>query len=563
MTSARQLDPRPGLRTPDQVMNLARMGASHPTRLSFMRQLVRKLHSSRVRVNKLHWQLDGEGYGEAVYGLELDGFHYSLFAFTAPLDAGARTDRVIAEAWDATFALHDGPFRPEALERLRQQVPRQEAGRFLPSELVISRANKSLRMFEHVTGRISQGRQPDIRMIRQVGYLMRTTAVYGNGKFGLADRCRIADRSAFSGPFQAELLTVWLIREFSLDLVEHIARSRNPDTAGRLSANCRRSLGIGNATGLGMAPFLVGHPALFNNWMMAKETALARVRELNQAEPEAADRFVEVLHRARTHVSELEVDDTSQSERNAVLADEIAKLISELEGTGLLDDKRPWEQLYRRSLSFSFEAQELLVSVLMEPHGDLVDDLGAAMSCDREFEFDPSMTVAEILLRHERYYSWTRSLDFSNPDSDRKFWYVSEDKLEPRIGDRYREPGAEKELPLDVARQFKMLGPELRRSNGKAKAAEFLLSRPELRMAVRRVQNAPDHPYAEIRDNLVSASTRPIDLLRCKLAFFGATKFDPKSDLWTRITLFQGAPSPVEINSRDADDWSFPVLCSP
>ncbi len=514
-------------------------------------------------MKRLLWQLDGEGYGEAVYGLELDGFRYSLFAFTTPLDSGARTDRVIAEAWDATFALHDGPFRAADLERLRQQVPRQEAGRYLPTELVISRANKSLRMFEHVLERISQGRQPDVRMILQVGYLMRTTAVYGNGKFGLADRCRIADRSAFSGPFRAELLTVWLIREFSFDLVEHIARSRNPDTAGRLSANCRRSLGIGNATGLGMAPFLVGHPALFNNWVTAKETALARVRALEHAETDAAERLVEVLHRARTHVSQLEVDDTSQSERNELLADEIACLITELDGTGVLDGKHPWEQLYRRSLSCSLEAQELVVSVLMEPHGDLVDDLGAAMSCDGEFEIDPSMTVAEILLRYERHFSWIRAFDFSDPDSDRKFWYVSEEKLEPRIGDRYREPGAERELPLDVARQFKMLGLELLRAKGNTSAAEFLLSRPELRLAVRRVQNAPNHPYAEIRDNLVSASTRPIDLLRCKLAFFGATKFDPKSDLWTRITLFQGAPSPGEINSRDADDWLFPVLCSP
>ena len=31
-------------------------------------------------------------------------------------------------------------------------------------------------------------------MIRDIGYLMRTTAVYGNGKFGIADRALIADR---------------------------------------------------------------------------------------------------------------------------------------------------------------------------------------------------------------------------------------------------------------------------------------------------------------------------------------------------------------------------------
>ena len=34
-------------------------------------------------------------------------------------------------------------------------------------------------------------------------------------------------------------------------------------------------LGVGNSTGLGMAPFLINHPQLLNNWINAKETALA------------------------------------------------------------------------------------------------------------------------------------------------------------------------------------------------------------------------------------------------------------------------------------------------
>jgi hypothetical protein len=42
----------------------------------------------------------------------------------------------------------------------------------------------------------------------------------------------------------------------------------------------------------------------------------------------------------------------------------------------------------------------------------------------------------------------------------------------------------------------------------------------------------------------------PIDLMRCKLAFFGATHFDPRSDKWVRISLFSGAPFPFEVNTR-------------
>ncbi len=90
--------------------------------------------------------------------------------------------------------------------------------------------------------------------------------------------------------------------------------------------------------------------------------------------------------------------------------------------------------------------------------------------------------------------------------------------------------------------------------------ATFLLAHPELRHVVRRVQIGMRHPYAEIRDNLIGADLRAIDLLRCKLSFSGATRFDPKSDRWIRITLFQDAPYPDELAMAAPDDWAYPPL---
>jgi hypothetical protein len=77
------------------------------------------------------------------------------------------------------------------------------------------------------------------------------------------------------------------------------------------------------------------------------------------------------------------------------------------------------------------------------------------------------------------------------------------------------------------------------------------------------VQTTALHRYGEIYDNLVGADCLPIDLLRCKLSFFGASKFDPRSDRWTRITLYQGAPLPGELHRPDAADWCFPFLPGP
>ena len=46
-------------------------------------------------------------------------------------------------------------------------------------------------------------------------------------------------------------------------------------------------------------------------------------------------------------------------------------------------------------------------------------------------------------------------------------------------------------------------------------------------------------------------------LLRCKLSQFGAIRFDPRSDRWVRVTLFQGAPLADEVHDGE---WLFPVM---
>ena len=149
----------------------------------------------------------------------------------------------------------------------------------------------------HAVQALRQGRQPDTRMIREVGYLMRTTAVYGNGKFGIADRHLIDTRPGLEGPFAAEMLAVWLIRHFTHDLVEHVG-------GAPLDRAIKRHLGIGNATGLGMAPFLLNHPILLNNWIKARETALARVRSLPVISTTETEAFLTMLRRGRRNVDD-------------------------------------------------------------------------------------------------------------------------------------------------------------------------------------------------------------------------------------------------------------------
>lgn len=548
------------LRAPDTVMRLARLGSFHQTRLSFMRVLLRRLATENWQFERTRWEIDGKGEGVAVYEARGNGRVYSLVAFSHDLDPAKRTDRVIAEEWDATFALHDGPVSAADIERLSRNVPKQEAGRCSDAEIVLARANKSVRLFDQVVGWLAAGLQPDAAELDAVGYLMRTTAVYGSGKFGMATYQSICGRPEFSGPFGAEMLTVWLIRAFTVDLVEHVAFVRAPLTAVPLERDLRRRLGVGNSTGLGMAPFLVNHPALVDRWIGARETALARVRSLDLAFEAEIAVFREMLRRGRRQMAAWNVDDAIQTTRIEQLRRDLDMLARHVE-TIDLTAAYAWDGLYRfAEEKLGLEAQEFLVTLLLEPYGPLVDDLAETMAGDEENDFpiDGAVTVAGLAEQIDSSYQYALETDFDAPAAQARFWYVSEEKLEPRLGERADEDGAEREQPLAVARDVKALREALRGYPAEMSVAGFLLECPVYRHVVRRVQLAALRPYAEIRDNLIGATLRPIDLLRCKLSFFGATNFDPRSDRWVRIALFRGAPFPDEFHHLEPDDWAIP-----
>jgi len=345
----------------------------------------------------------------------------------------------------------------------------------------------------------------------------------------------------------------------TLDLVEHVARRRSPTTFVPLQPRFRRYLGIGNSTGLGMAPFLVSHPTLINNWMMARETAIARVCAVEQPSADEITQLLRLLTRVQLHLQQWNVDDERQMARIHILRDEFDALMIKADATWL-QQASPWQRLVDATAVLSVECQELVVALILEPYDYLVDGLSDCMGATTRPQIEPGMPLTQLRQSIQANWSWALQLDFSSDKETQQFWYVSEEKLEPRLGLRHEEAGAELELPLDIARRVQQLHHALTSLSENMSVAEFLMQHAEYRHAVARVQTQARYPYAEIRDNLIGQQCLPIDMLRCKLSFFGASKFDPRSDRWTRITLYQGAPLAEDLLSSDADDWWLPVL---
>ena len=545
------------LRDPNTIMKLSRLGSFHQSKLSFLRSFLNEFKDWEYKRDLFN--LDRFGYGEAVYSFKKDKRTYSLVCFANKIKDDERSDRVIATKWDAAFTLHDGVPTQKDIDRLKNEVPRQEVGRLSFKELTLSRANKSVRVFNHVVERLSEGKQPDLELLSNVGYLYRTTAVYGSGKFGLADRFRIKNREEINGPFRLEMMLVYLVRQFTFDQVNHVAHHKNPSKSVVLDRKICKNLGIGNSTGLGMAPFIVNHPTLLNNWVMSREIALKKIREIKIVKKKDSVLFIDCLKKSLTNITSWNTDSEYQQFKIKNLLKDIKKFIHFIDNNFDFEDEYPFNQIYLwLEEKACEECIEYVVSIMMEPYNEITNPLVSQMSSeeDKYFTIPTSRTIKDLINIIEKKYSNILKINFEKKQNTQNFWFISKNKEEPRLADRFEEGGSELEQPLAIARDVKKLHKKLLDTKNNSTVAEFLSKNSELRHIVRRVFIVEKFPYSEIQDNTIGKNIMPIDMLRLKLSFFGALKFDPRSDKWLRICMFQGAPLPDELKNYD-EQWVY------
>jgi hypothetical protein len=356
------------------------------------------------------------------------------------------------------------------------------------------------------------------------------------------------------------MLACFLIREFSLELAEHVAACRNPDKAVSLDPKLKRFMGIGNATGLGMAPFLLNHPELISQWISVREQALARVFMYGRVTRDHWIRFFRLMARAAEHLNEITTDNLQLQTANRMTASELERLSAEFAAKAPLS----WEKLSALvGESCSMETLELVHNLMMELYPEIVNPLGTDLCAAEHYDLRPRQSISDLSKTIRKKYDWVLDIDFETSTCRSVFWYRSAEKSEPRLGRVTQDPGVSKAMPVSVAwpiRECFDLLQQFSENQPEAKVAEFLLRYPQMRAIVRRVQSMANTRYGDIRANLTDETVLPTQLLRCKLSFFGVSKFDPKSRLWVRNTMFQGAPLADDLGCGASDDWCFPVL---
>ena len=165
-----------------------------------------------------------------------------------------------------------------------------------------------------------------------------------------------------------------MIRQFSFDQVEHIAKIKSPKNSVALKNSIKRNLGIGNATGLGMAPFLIKHPLLINNWIEKREKVLCEILKTTQPDKNGLDDFLSLAQRAFHHLEEIVSENKMQNKINKDAAKDLKRMIG-----WISKNKKAitnWTNLIDNiSLNYGDETQEIANTILIEIYPDIALDM--------------------------------------------------------------------------------------------------------------------------------------------------------------------------------------------
>lgn len=542
------------------------MSAVKSSRVSFTRVLARHMIRDRWSIRLLSSACDGEGDGRFRYAIRMGEHRLTYVARAFRWDGvekgGRRSDGAARDLLGAIFL---GEPTDERIEREYLTLESRDIDAMRTDSDVAgwTPASRSARSFDHAVEALVSGRQPDLEVLaRGAGYLLRNGGFLGSGRHGTLSFEGYPADHPLKHPYFADLFGLYLVRQVSFDLVNAIARARNPSTA-QLADDVARPIGVGNSSGQGMCVALQRWPHWVATWMSVKELALAYAATARVAEePRRIEAVRGLLDRAARFGRSVSLHCEDYVVPQPVIADNLDRFSRALSEAGKNSDLS-WGELASRSCTgFDAESREQINSILIETFPDFADAAAGYLpiGAQRHRDLAPEMSVGALRELLRTNYRWALTLDRTHSRAFQHFWYHSEDNGEQRRGERIIDPHEEFESFIDHVGLVQRLSAVLAAYDDDLPIAEAVADFPELAFAASRVQYMAGLPYGEIRGNIVHRDFLPAHLIRFYLAVLGMELSAPLSIRYVRGVFMPGMPLAHEIAAGASEDWTFPAL---
>jgi len=548
------------MRPAEEVMRGPTMGSMKASRVSFAYVLARRMMEERWCITLESCQCSANGQGRLQYRISARGVDFSYIARAYEWDGkekvGRRSDGANRDMFGALFLGMPSPERVEQ-EFATFDLKSVEAMRTDSAVLGWTPANRSARIFDHVVEALAAGHQPEPGLIGSAsGYLLRNGGFQGSGRNGSAAYPGIPHDHPLGHPFFADLFGLYMVRQVSIDLVNAIAKARNPN-AVRLSDEIASYLAVGNSSGQGMCVALQRWPHWVSTWLTVREVSLAYAKSM-PLDTQSVQRLRELLSRVAAYYDTVGVATEDYVVPNKVIA---ANLRTLRNGINETSEYLLWDDVANAAKVFDLETQEQLNSLLIDLYPSLSDRLAdyLPVGAARERDVQPEMSIGELKSLLRRNYRWALGYDMRQSKTRQHFWYHSVDNGEQRRGERIIDPHEEFESFIDHIGLIQRLSCVAATYDHDITVGDLMFAHPDLEMAVSRVQYLAGLPYAEIRDNLIHKDFIPAHLIRFFLASLGIECSTPLSIRYVRGVFFQGIPLPAELANGTDRDWRYPV----
>jgi len=545
-------------------MRPSKLAVLQTSRVSATHLLMAKAIRERWGIERLRWDIDERARGTALYRINTPTMPFDFVVHSFEPKMEGRMGRIIGRVWDMMAALIEGPVSEADIATTGAEILKLYAGRATPGTLIWARSNRSARVFNHAVDALAAGRQPDIATLAEACYLMRNTGLDGNGTFGTRSFRALEDTHPLRRPLDAQMVCAYMMRVFSIDLVNHLARCRSPKST-ELAPEIQRFLGVGNGSALGLNLFVNNHPKLIDAWITAREQAIVAAKrlQLGQNDPRLAQ-LITLIDRAMVFRRE----DRMEYERfssSAEVADGLAVILAaarSLQASGLVDGVHQRYPLAALADSLDGrvhdEAFETLLGLMTELVPELCDRLAETLAVDEEYGTEPDMSIGHLRDIVRREYAWAFAMDLDSESSQRYVWYKSQTAEEPRRGPR-SEAGDVFNLGLDLPRLIRRLDAQIARCAQSTSVARFLLECPQLRFIVARVQTLNGLRFHSPHMNMMGEELVPCDITR--LINIGIHGLDKTRDYLQRAlrgVIYQGAPTVEDLVRGASPYWFHP-----